>query len=501
MGYRKDRFLFFLILISFVSIAKNRKPKAAKTLANWSIGVRGSYDYTYRWLYDNPRYIDSTSGITDKDLIKYRNKYDRPRWGRTAGILFEKHLDPGNIYSIQTGFIISDIGEKVKRSSVTEADFKQLLAGSKGDPIVNHYYSLEIPVALKFKRTPDLNFFTHGRDLFGMAGVSVGAVLLPLSSYKSNPPNILLKPMAGLGISQQFLSRFTFSIAAVARVSPISLFKYTPINSHYYSLGGEAQLTFRPAKSKKKKKEGAITCFFQEKKVKKKKPNNTLHGFIYGLNGAFTKGSDVTSAATGIFGIANPPSGYTLLKAEKHLLYAPHIGFHSERTLFKKLLKNRIALITELIYSRKGFRVNFEYSSVSSPLGNRLKTTAHVRINYLDVPIMLRANIAGGLYVFGGCQLALSLGGRKISTYYQYFNNASMDTISGSYGYRNVSFNNYFNNSPTIFLKGWVGGIGYSIDERVDINIRVQKTNEIVSTGDFYNITGQLSLIYLFKKR
>jgi hypothetical protein len=218
-----------------------------------------------------------------------------------------------------------------------------------------------------------------------------------------------------------------------------------------------------------------------------------LNGLIYGLNAVYTKGSDIKDPDLGLNGVNVTFASHSLIEGKNMARYDTHIGFHSERTYFKK----RIGWVLEFIYSKKGFRTEHKYN-VGSIYGTTLKTTANVRLNYLDIPIMLRVNFPNSIYVFGGEQIAFFLPSFRVSTYYQFFDDSPADNV---HGYFNANSSYYFGESPRIFLKGWVGGVGFILDDRVDFNIRIQKTNEILETTNYHNITAQLSLIYLFAKR
>lgn len=517
--------LFCVVFNAMADNGKNKHPKKYKTIeyGKWSIGVTMGPLSSYRLLNDNPRYTTGeafqagiipgdTVSFNDKKFIEYRNKYDKIRWGSTWGINFEYKIN--NTFSLQFGSNLYGIGEKIYANTISEQEFKNVFGGSN-DTIRNSFLVREYPLVLKFNIAPhvkyDLNikkgFLTYNRHLVGMVGVGMAKPLLNNSSYQDyihfGDGNKMINAIAGLGISQQLSNRFNLTLSSVFRYSFTPAIEYSSINEYYYTLGFEANLRYQFAKKKFSLiPEKAFDCFEKKRKIKKLLSGpRILYGFIHGINVSTVWGKDANNEDLGQYDLTRSKfSDYNEAKGG----WLPKLGFHAGIHIEYNFAKNAAAIATDIMYSQKGTLNKYTYTWTDDPLNTEyMNTIIRSRIDYADMPVYLKIRIAPKGYLMAGGMFSVQVDS-KTKAYYQHFND--QDIITGSTGtdfnYGATSFESYFKSIPNFFVKGFMLGYELNIDDNVDLNFRIQQTNNI--TVDYYkifNITGQVSLIYMFNKR
>jgi hypothetical protein len=505
--------------------SKNKTSKSANTLeySKWSIGITTGPLGSYRWLYDNPRYKSGESPTNlisgnnplpfdDKQFIKYRNKYEKIRLGSLWGLNLEYKINDN--FSIQCGSNIYGIGERIYTNTISEQEFKDVFGGIE-DTLKNSFLVREFPLILKFNISPHVkydlikkSFLNYHRHLIGMMGVGLAKPVLNNSYYSQymhfGEGNTMVNAIAGIGISQQLGKRFNLSLSTVFRYSFTPAIEYSSINEYYYTLGIEANLRYLFASRVKRNfiEGSSFDCFDPRNKPQKKlKGPRILMGVITGINISTYWGADATNEEIGQFEeISSTYGDYDSFKGHWWPRIGPHAGLHVEYNF----AKNVAAIATELMYSQKGIVNKYTYSWTDDALNNEyMNTIIKARLDYFDMPVFFKIRFMPQNYFLVGGMFSLYTGD-KIMTYYQHFDDN--DIISGSGGtdsnYGTTDFSSYYYSNPNIFVKGLMLGYELNIDDNVDLNFRIQQTDN-VSTDHYklFNITAQVSLIYMFSKR
>ena len=492
--------------------------------SRWSMGITMGPNLSYRWLYDNPRYnsgepdgsiiyTNPPLNFDDKKFIEYRNKYDKVRFGSFWGFNLECKLN--NTFSLQFGSNLYGMGEKVYVPTITEQDFKNVFGGIN-DTIRNSFLVREFPLLLKFNIAPhskyDLKlkngFLNYKRHLIGMAGVGLAKPIINNSYYGSyihfGEGNTMVNAIAGLGISQQLSNRFNLTLSSVFRYSFTPAMEYSSINEYYYTFGLEANLRYTFARRIKRDfiLGKSFECFDPRSKPEKKIQGPKIFvGVISGLNISSYWGADATNEALGMYDpISKLYGDYTTAKGHWLPRVGPHFGLHIEYDF----VGNAVAIATDLMYSQKGIVNKYTYTWDDDPSnGAYLNTIIKTKLDYFDMPLFFKFRIAPQNYILAGGMFSVFMGD-KVLSYYQYFDNQSaiIGTSGTNYNYGTTTFKSYYHSSPNVFVKGFMLGYEINIDENVDLDFRLQQTDNL--TMDYYklfNITGQVSLIYMFSKR
>lgn len=517
--------LLFGITLNVMADNGKKKPsknRSSLEYGNWSIGVTMGPLSSYRFLYDNPRYAsgESFAGVIandtipfdDKKFIEYRNKYDKRRFGIIGGVSFECKLN--NTFSFQFGTNLYNMGERVYVNTISEQEFKNVFEGIN-DTIRNNFLVREFPLLLKFNIAPhvkyDLNIkkgiLTYNRHLIGMIGVGIAKPLINNSHYEDyihfGEGNNMINAIAGLGVSQQLSNRFNLTVSSVFRYSFTPAIEYSSINEYYYTFGLEANLRYQFAKRKISLiPEKAFDCFEKPKKVKKLLSGpRILYGFIYGMNVATAWGKDANNENLGLYEFTrNKHSDYNEAKGGWQPLLGIHAGLHIEFNF----AKNAAAIAADITYSQKGTLNKYTYTWTGDPNNTEyMNTIVRSRIDYADLPLFLKIRVAPKNYLIAGGMFSLNIGDKTVA-YYQHFND--QDLITGSTGtdyfYGKTTVESYFQSIPSLFLAGVLLGYELNIDDHVDVNFRVQQTNNfLVDQYKIFNVTGQVSLVYMFNKR
>lgn len=166
-------------------------------------------------------------------------------------------------------------------------------------------------------------------------------------------------------------------------------------------------------------------------------------GIRAGINSATWSGDALQSFNQ----LADLTNGYVTTKGRT----AFHAGAYAQLPL-----GSRFSIEPGIFYSQKGFTMKGELESkVLDFLG--ANATMQVQSHYIDVPVLLKANVIEGLHVYAGPQFS-----------YLVENNLHMD--AGALGFsllnKNMNITDQFN--PT----DWsiVGGVGYTFTNGVTIN-------------------------------
>lgn len=137
----------------------------------------------------------------------------------------------------------------------------------------------------------------------------------------------------------------------------------------------------------------------------------------------------------------------------------------------------------ELLFSQKGAR----YDEAAA---NRARFAGKLRLNYFDLPLLLRAKAPGGLFVEVGPQLGYLVGQKTESTEYVPGQNPRFTTRVDMAGTRRLDL-------------GYVAGVGYQLPQGLKVSARynggLADLNDPADGPAIRNALIQLQVAYLFK--
>lgn len=505
---KKKHILFFLVIFFLPGIlicqpvppGKQNKKKYKK----WSRGVQFSYDFSYRWLSDNPRYkrvfFDTT--ITDAAAIEMRNSFETFKKSYTVGLIFERPIN--DKFFFQAGAIINNVGETVKLDNITNTHVKSYFYYDPENPVVKiNYTSVDFPLAVRFtfgqKSKYDTqksvaSYLKFNRYFIGLAGIQAGYLLNNGSRFVQNGgPSFILRGIAGIGISQGLGEKATLNLLLTARHAVNPMYFDDPLNAYYYSLGVTAQLMFKKRIKEKRKAPNTSLDACILHKLKPRDPRQKLKpifGFTFGANVSYPIGSDVNKKDTENIRVVE---GFVLTGIDGHKLplISPQWALHMEYNFFD----NRAGVFSDIGFMRRGYFARYDYSFESGVL----KTQTTVKQTYIDIPINIKVAVSEWIYLFAGGNISGRVND-KIRYYSQYLDNTKLDLNPAS----TISVMNstdYFGKNAESFVWGYTGGIGISIGDNADFTFRVNKTSDYIKDYSLSSVNAQASLTYLFKTR
>ncbi len=219
-------------------------------------GLVFSPDYCYRKL---------ASDDQDKSIVQLRDTIETAKFGYSAGMqihyYFRKRI------SFETGFIVSDKGEKTKKYPLTFGDMIDPRYGfiypvtTASGPTLKymvfnyHYYYLSIPLKInytlaykKLKMFPSIGLST---DFYLTNKTTLILIFSDNSKHRKQSKNKLINCNAvnfsivtGLGVSYDLNSRITLVVQPEYRRS-LSPIENTPIKEYLYSVGVNTGLYYR----------------------------------------------------------------------------------------------------------------------------------------------------------------------------------------------------------------------------------------------------------------
>ncbi|HZY25308.1 MAG TPA: outer membrane beta-barrel protein [Bacteroidales bacterium] len=226
-----------LTLLTLIPLTLFCQNPATPKKVEFSIGLTFSPDYCYRTLK-----TDGSIAIY-KWAAESRDTFEIPKFGYTTGLNFAVKFNKR--FSLETGLLFSDKGEKTKRLSDLHA-IKPDSTMPTAVTFIYRYIYIDIPIKVNFY------ILTKRAKLFVMAGISPNIFLsqktTSIIEYRDGHKNtdnswhhegytiIDLTVIAGLGFSYDLSNKLSFSLEPTYRRS------ITPINdggirSYLYSIG------------------------------------------------------------------------------------------------------------------------------------------------------------------------------------------------------------------------------------------------------------------------
>ncbi len=508
----KIRGIFYFLIILFIhslAVGQTAAPAAKqnkKKYKKWQRGFQFSYDYSYRWLTDNPRYkgvfYDTT--ISDKSAIEMRNSFEGFKKSYTAGLLFERPIN--NKFFFQTGAIINNVGETIKLDKVSDPRIKNLFYYDPKKPFVKvSYTSFDIPLAVRFTfgqksrydtQRSAVSYLKFNRNFIGMGGIQASYLLSNGTPFLENSGmSFVLRGIAGIGISQGLGEKMTLNLMLTARHAINPMYLDDALNSYYYSLGLTAQILFKKKIKEKKKANTTIVdaCLLHKLRPRDpKQKKKAIFGFTFGANVSQPFGSDAAKKD-----IQYNPSFWNSLIVPKESsgrklpLTSPQWALHMEYNF----LDNRLGIFSDPGFIRRGYFARYDYKDAFGTL--RTQTT--LKKTYIDVPLNIRVALSEWVYVFAGGNISV-LVRDKVKFYAQYFDDTSLD-LNPTAVKSVLDTYTYYAKPSKAFVWGYTGGIGFVIGDNADFTFRVNKTSDYIKDYSLYGINAQASLTYLFKRR
>ena len=230
-------------------------------------------------------------------------------------------------------------------------------------------------------------------------------------------------------------------------------------------------------------------------------------GVSTGLNFALPVGEDIDDWKNAIDDYVDYYDDYDQDYEES---LKPRVGLNLGITM-DYFLADNFSLSTGISYSQKGFvwkqnserefsdydYNNYEYESEEATLDQKVK----VNLNYLDIPITLRFASDDGFEIFGGVVLGLLMSD-KVNASASY--DGSIDYWEEYYedfGDDMEDYKDAFGEKPEGTVTGLTFGLGYTIDEQINISLSGQQTSSFGETpygDDNHNLTIQLRVGYFF---
>jgi len=146
-------------------------------------------------------------------------------------------------------------------------------------------------------------------------------------------------------------------------------------------------------------------------------------------------------------------------------------------------LNSYLSLHPELLFSQKGAR----YDETDA---NGARFAGKLRLNYFDLPVLLRARAPGGLFAEVGPQLGYLVGQKTESTEYLPGQDPRATSRVDMAGRRRLEL-------------GYVAGVGYQLPQGLEVSARynggLADLNDPASGPALHNALIQLQIGYLFK--
>ena len=195
----------------------------------------------------------------------------------------------------------------------------------------------------------------------------------------------------------------------------------------------------------------------------------TKFGVTAGINSASWKGDAVQS----LNNIVDATNGYVSTKARTGF----HVGAYASVPITEKF-----AFEPELLYSQKGYAMRGDIAITALKfLGINAK--AEVQADYIDVPLLMKAELAPGLSVYAGPQVSFLLRNRL---------HLSTSVLGFSIYNRNLDMTDNFNKTDIALS----GGLAYKFSNgfkiqagydhglsKVDANENFKSYNRVVKVG------------------
>lgn len=172
-----------------------------------------------------------------------------------------------------------------------------------------------------------------------------------------------------------------------------------------------------------------------------------------------------------------------------------HLGVSAEIAFQNN---DNVSLMTSVSYSQKGFysfmKIEGEYDNGSgNPYDVMLKESVKIKLDYIDIPFLIKYNVNPNVYVFGGPLLSfLITEDNTVEVEYDEEWNGEDDSDSETYDWDEA-----WSSSDDLEerLMGYQIGIGF-INDKYDFSLKINKNSdfgEINGDDDNSNITLQLS--------
>jgi len=246
-----------------------------------------------------------------------------------------------------------------------------------------------------------------------------------------------------------------------------------------------------------------LICF----SISAQRQGEFIFGAVGGLNVAFPVGDDMEDFVEDLDDYIDDFDDYNGQEASGGI--KPKIGMHLGLN-FDYFIQDNLSLTSGLIYSQKGFTLKREQEFESSYYNNypyynnmiydvKIKDNRSVNLNYIDVPLGIKFITDEGFQIFGGVMLSF-LASESV-TYNFDIDTDDPDYESSSYYQDNYEddygdYEDAFGDDPEESTTGIFLGVGFTINEKFNINLKVQKTSnfgEIDDENDNQNLTVQLS--------
>lgn len=227
----------YLLIVStlFFSLLTFAQQDSLQSQHRWQIGLNYSQDYCYRILFENePNEVSA-------DIIEFRNKYEKPKFGYTAGVNGVFNLN--SRWAIGLGVHYSDKGYQM--------DYNDLIFyGSNGDTIkkitVNdHYRYLDVPLTLhasfgkrKLRFTTSIGM---AANVFIQETVESKLVFTDHEEESRTQTDydyskVTLTPLISAGVSYAITDRWMLKLEPTFRFGATKIID-TPISARFYSAG------------------------------------------------------------------------------------------------------------------------------------------------------------------------------------------------------------------------------------------------------------------------
>ena len=502
--------LFFYLLAE----AQDERTRAKSIELPISTGLSYGRFVSFRTLKDNPRYEFTDPSFTDQEFLEIRNNQEVP--AVTTFITFRTDYQISKKIHFQSGLMYSTVGENMPKSKNIDPSFNKyyLSLSAKDKKRKNRFTTLEIPLLLEFKLAPNKRYNTskskdnlpgYTKKFTALAGLGFGrnyGFNTPYEYYSaSKTNNFIVRTYAGLGYTQTIKPNINLSIRALARYTYTTQHKFEPVNANYYDYGLDVGLLYQLKKGIKINSSMPITECFScgTKSTQSMKPD---WGIIYGLNYNFVFGTsmDYDTNSTRIYSQFYGDSSIYGLIGPGKINYMPylgkHFGFHLEFCFLDKV----VGVIADFIYTEKGFNVFAEHPIINDTLNlEKFRSESHFRFDYFDLPISIRIKPFSKFYMFFGANMSLKMSDKFYNTMVLYKN--FPDLFNTDQKYSEPSPDYYFGNTLNIMVLNYHHGFGYIFNNRLDLQVRIQKGASLVQHEDYQTLTGMISLLYFIGKR
>ena len=163
---------------------------------------------------------------------------------------------------------------------------------------------------------------------------------------------------------------------------------------------------------------------------------------------------------------------------------------------------DNIAFSSSLCYSQKGYVLK-ELTSIKIGLKSKIDEKSSIKLNYLDLPLLLKYHFYNNIQIAGGMLVSILLTDKVLiesdEEYETYDDNWNVITMTNHEDYI-YDYDRVYHNDPNAILTGFQFRISYILD-RLSFSLRFNKNSsfgDIKEKSNNKNITLQFSTGYNF---